>query len=56
VIPGLGSEVLAGDGALLLRTVQIEGEERVCASDVLNRVGMTLGRPSWPTASSPGGG
>jgi methionyl-tRNA formyltransferase len=53
VIPGQGSEVLVGDDALLLHTVQLEGEERTCASDILNRVGMTLGRPSWPPASSP---
>jgi methionyl-tRNA formyltransferase len=41
---GEGSIVLTGDGALLLTQVQVENEPVVCASDVLNSLGHTLGR------------
>lgn len=41
---GEGSVVLTGDGALLLSRVQLDGDEPACASDVLNRLSLTLGR------------
>lgn len=44
VIPDQGSVVLTGDGTLLLTQVQIEGEQTVGASEVLNSLGQTLGR------------
>lgn len=43
VVPGEGSIVLTGDGALLLTEVQLEGKEPACAADVLNSIAMTLG-------------
>lgn len=39
---GEGATVLTASGPLLLREVQIEGGERVCASLVLNRLSYTL--------------
>jgi methionyl-tRNA formyltransferase len=45
VWPGEGSVVLTGDGALLLTDIQIEGEARRNASEILNRFSHTLGRP-----------
>ena len=42
--PGEGSVVLTGDGALLLTDVQVEGELRRSASDVLTSLSHTLGR------------
>jgi methionyl-tRNA formyltransferase len=42
VLPGTGSIVLTGDGELLVTDVQLEGEERVCASKVLSSLTMTL--------------
>ncbi|HVU09717.1 MAG TPA: methionyl-tRNA formyltransferase [Phototrophicaceae bacterium] len=39
-----GSVVLTGDGALLIRDVQFEGETRAVASTVLNGLSLTLGR------------
>lgn len=39
---GEGAMVLAKGGMLLLQDVQFEGEERVCASRVLNRLSYTL--------------
>jgi len=44
VRPGAGSVVLTGDGALLLTSVQVEGEPRRPASDVLASLSHTLGR------------
>jgi methionyl-tRNA formyltransferase len=41
---GEGAVVLTGDGALLLRQVQQEGDEIVRADDVLNSQSQTLGR------------
>ena len=40
---GEGSVVLTADGCVLLRQIQIEGGEPVCAADVLNRLSQTLG-------------
>ncbi len=42
--PGEGSVVLTGDGALLVTEVQLEGEARARAADVLNSLTQTLGR------------
>ncbi|MCK6561190.1 methionyl-tRNA formyltransferase-like protein [candidate division KSB1 bacterium] len=39
---GEGATVLTGKGALLLQEVQFDGEERVCASRILNRLSCTL--------------
>lgn len=44
VKPGEGVVVLTGDGALLLREVQLAGKPRTCAADVLTRISLTLGR------------
>ncbi len=44
--PGVGSVVLTGDSALLLKQVQLADGEILCAADVLNRMSMTLGRNS----------
>jgi methionyl-tRNA formyltransferase len=44
VIPDQGSIVLTTDGALLLTQVQIEGEPSLGAAEVLNSLGLTLGR------------
>jgi methionyl-tRNA formyltransferase len=44
VRPGEGSVVLTGDGALLVKQVQVEGGVVTCAANVLNRLGQTLGR------------
>lgn len=44
VRPGEGSVVLTGDGALLITEVQLDGEPRVGAADVLNSLAQTLGR------------
>ncbi len=46
VRPGKGSEVLTGDGSLLLTKAQIEGGETVCAADLLNSLSHRLGRCS----------
>lgn len=43
VIPDRGSVVLTGDGALLIKRVQYDGEEAVCAAAVLNSLSHTLG-------------
>ncbi len=40
--PEIGSVVLTGDGALLLKTVQLEGEPETCAAEILNSIAMTL--------------
>jgi methionyl-tRNA formyltransferase len=42
VRPGMGSVVLTGDGALLIREVCFEAEEPQCASQVLHSVSQTL--------------
>jgi methionyl-tRNA formyltransferase len=42
VRPGEGTVVLTGDGALLLKQVQLEGSAVVCASDVLTSPSQTL--------------
>lgn len=42
IIPGTGSVVLTGDGALLVTQVQLEGGERISADRVLNRISITL--------------
>ena len=44
VLPERGSIVLTTDGALLLTQVQLEGEATLCAAEVLNSLGQTLGR------------
>jgi methionyl-tRNA formyltransferase len=41
--PGVGSVVLAGDGALLLTRIQLEGQGGVCAADLLTSPAQTLG-------------
>jgi methionyl-tRNA formyltransferase len=41
--PGEGSVVLTGDGVLLLEQAQLSGGEIVCASEILNSLGQTLG-------------
>jgi methionyl-tRNA formyltransferase len=44
VRPGEGTVVVGSDGLeLLLRQVQLDGEEACCAADVLDRLSMTLG-------------
>jgi hypothetical protein len=40
--------VLTGDGALLLTSVQLDDGPAVDASQVLNGLGQTLGRLSYP--------
>jgi methionyl-tRNA formyltransferase len=42
VLPGRGTVVLTGDGALLIKTVQRESGEIECAADILNRLNQTL--------------
>lgn len=42
--PGEGTVVLTGDGALLVTRVQLDGQEPVCAAEILNSVSQTLGR------------
>jgi len=42
--PGGEAVVLAGEGALRLTSVQVEGGSEVPAGDVLNRLSLTLGR------------
>ena len=42
VLPGVGSVVSAGDSAILLSEVQVEGGEAVCAADVLTHPGQIL--------------
>jgi methionyl-tRNA formyltransferase len=44
VRPGEGAVVLAGQGQVLLKTVQLEGQPAVCAADLLDRLGHTVGR------------
>jgi len=44
VKPGEGSIVLTGNGCLMLKTVQIEGSNTVCAADLLKHLSQTLGR------------
>ena len=46
VQPGDGSVVLTGDGTILLKDVQLEGEDVVKASTILNSPSQTLGRGS----------
>ena len=43
VIRDVGSLVLTGDGGVLLKDVQLEGEEVAKASSVLNSLSQTLG-------------
>lgn len=43
IIPNVGVVVLTADGALLIETVQIEGEEKVCASDLIRSISAQLG-------------
>jgi methionyl-tRNA formyltransferase len=43
VIPDQGTVVLTGDGALLIKRVQYDGEDAVCANTVLNSLSQTLG-------------
>jgi methionyl-tRNA formyltransferase len=44
IVPGVGTVVLTGDSAVLLTLVQFEGQEPVCAADILRRITHTLGR------------
>ena len=44
VEPGEGSVVLTGDGALLLRDIQLEGDPMRPAYEVLTSIGHTVGR------------
>jgi methionyl-tRNA formyltransferase len=44
VLPSIGSVVLTGDGALLVTDVQLEGEVRRNASEILTSLSHTLGR------------
>lgn len=41
--PGEGSLVLTGDGPILLKEVQVEGNEVVCAAELLKSPSQTLG-------------
>jgi methionyl-tRNA formyltransferase len=41
--PGEGSVVLTGDGCLLITRIQVEGEQPMCAADLLNSISGTLG-------------
>ena len=43
VRPGNGSVVSTGDGCVLLRDIQFEGEERICSSKVLNGANQIIG-------------
>jgi methionyl-tRNA formyltransferase len=43
VRPGEGSVVLTGDGCLLVTRIQVEGEQLMCAADLLNSMSGTLG-------------
>jgi methionyl-tRNA formyltransferase len=43
VRPGAGAVVLTGDGPLLVRQVQLDDSPPVCAAEILNRVGQTIG-------------
>jgi len=44
ILPGIGSAVLTGDGALLIEEVQAVDGQVECAADVLNSLSQTLGR------------
>lgn len=44
VLPGEGTVVMTGDGALLLGQVQREGGEVLPADEVLDRISLTVGR------------
>lgn len=44
VLPDIGSIVLTGSGALLVKDVQLEDKSVVCASRLLNRLSQTLVR------------
>jgi methionyl-tRNA formyltransferase len=44
VLPDIGSIVLTGDGALLLTSVQLEGQDVACAAHVVSRISHTLGQ------------
>ncbi len=44
IIPGMGAVVLTGDSGILLKEVQVEGEEPTTADKVFNSLGMTAGR------------
>lgn len=39
-----GVVVMAGDGELLIKSVQLEAEQQVCAADILNKLSFRLGR------------
>jgi methionyl-tRNA formyltransferase len=43
VLPGTGAVVLTKDGTILIKEVQMEQGQRVCAAEVLNSLSMTLG-------------
>jgi hypothetical protein len=40
----MGAVVLTGDSGILLKEVQVEGEEPTTADKVFNSLGMTAGR------------
>ncbi len=42
VKPDLGTVVLTSDGAILIKTIQLESEPETCASEILNSISMTL--------------
>jgi methionyl-tRNA formyltransferase len=43
ILPKIGAVVLTGDGSILIRQVQLEGEPSRCAAEVLDSLSMTLG-------------
>ena len=43
ILPGIGVNVLTGEGILTLLEVQLEGQDRVNASQVIRRLKMRLG-------------
>lgn len=48
ILPGQGSMVLTGDGQLLVRRVQLDGEPETEATQVLRRLSQTLGSHPAP--------
>jgi methionyl-tRNA formyltransferase len=38
----LGALILTGDGSILVKTIQLEGEQEICAAESLNSISMTL--------------
>jgi methionyl-tRNA formyltransferase len=44
ILPGIGSVVLTGDGALLIKEVQSSDGQVECAANVINSLSQTLGR------------